>query len=230
MSWGPQATGGIAPPQRVRKAGGWMWVFPIVGLCALPFGVLSVFVFASQLPAYVCQAALRNGEPYPADCPDPATLAASTSSVNGWLNVLIYAYLASLIVAVVLGVLGGRRRTGVLYGRTGLIVASVLVSIPHFLGYLLGYGIAAAVPRRSKARGRQGELVVVEGPQTQAQELMAAPDTAQAITDLVVQRTGKLPGAVLGWSLDGDDAIRRPRLAEACSCLALPARARPAQC
>ena len=89
MSWGPQATGGIAPPPRVRKPGGWMWVCPILGVVTLPFGVLSVIVFAAQLPAYVCQEKLRNGEAYPADCPDPATLAASTSVVDGGLNVLV---------------------------------------------------------------------------------------------------------------------------------------------
>lgn len=186
-----------------------MWAFPILGVVTLPFGVLSVIVFAAQLPAYVCQEKLRNGEAYPADCPDPATLAASTSVVGGGLNVLVYAYLASLIVAVILGVVGGRRRTGVLYGRGGLIVACVLVSLPHFLAY----GIAAALPHRALgtrtrgARKRRGELAAVEEPRTQAQDLMAAADTAQAITDLIVHRTGKLPGAVLGWSLDGDDAI-----------------------
>lgn len=190
-----------------------MWVFPILGVVTLPFGVLSVIVFAAQLPAYVCQEKLRNGEAYPADCPDPATLAASTSVVDGGLNVLVYAYLASLIVAVILGVIGGRRRTGILYGRGGLIVVCVLVSLPHVLAYLLGYGIAAALPHRTLgtrtrgARTRRGELAAVESPRTQAQKLMAAPDTAQAITDLIVHRTGKLPGAVLGWSLDGDDAI-----------------------
>lgn len=208
MSWGPQATGGIAPPAKVSRGGGWLWVFPIVGVCAIPFGLLSVFVFASQLPVYVCQAALRNGDPYPADCPDPATLTASTSSVGGWLNAIIWLAFVSVVAAVIVGAIGGRRRTGILYGRTGLIIASVLVSILHFLAYLIGYGIVAAFPRRAAAGSRRGDVAVVEGPpRTQAQQLMAAPDTVQAITDLVMHSTGNLPGAVLGWSLDGDDAI-----------------------
>lgn len=151
----------------------------------------------------MCQAALRNGEPYPADCPDPATFAASTSPVNLWLNVTVYVVLASILVAVAVGWAGGRRRTGIVYRRTGLIVLCALVFLPHLLAYLLVYGIASLFPAH---RSRRRLPVVVE-PATEAQRLMAAPDTAQAITNLIVDRTGKLPGAVLGWSLNGDDAI-----------------------
>jgi type IV secretion system protein VirD4 len=202
MTWGPQATGGIAPPVVVRRGGGGLWALPILWLLTYPLWLLWLFVAAIP-PATSCP---DIDVPVYEDCPPNTGGAAVADQVSTLITVLIAVLLVTCLIAGLIGLANGRRRTGILHGRTGLMVFTILVSAPHFVAYLAGYGLGQ-LRRAGRKTDRIDSVPAAVAVTTQAERFVAAPDTMAAITDTITAQTGKLPGAVLGWSLDGQDAL-----------------------
>lgn len=201
-TWGPQATGGVAPPLRVRKGGGWMWMLPILWALTIPLWLVGLIVAASPPVDIECPSIDPSTGVVP-DCPARGEAIASQLATYG--TVLLVTVAATCLVALLIGLSQGRRGVGIMYGRTALIVMTVLIAVPQLIAYLAGYGLGRIRPARPKATSSSG--TDVESYKTEAHWLMERPDTVAAITEIVESKTGHRPGAVLGWSLDGTDSI-----------------------
>ena len=110
------------------------------------------------------------------------------------------AVLLVMLAAAGIGFGTARARTGWFYRRAGIAVAWGLLTPPLFAGYSAGYLIGACLPRR---RPR----LLPPRPQRVSERMMAASDPLAAVRAQVEFETGRLPGAVLGWSVDGRDAV-----------------------
>ena len=178
MSWGPQPDGHAAlPAGPPRLPGTWLLVLPIV------FGVAG-FVFGGFVLLVV------------------AVLASQHNS--GALTALGVA--AAVLLALVLlvgagiGFGCGRAGTGWFYRRAGIAVCWGLFTPPLFVAYSAGYALGARLPHR-----RAPQLPV--GPVRVSERVIAAADPLAALTAQVEFETGRPPGAVVGWSVDGRDAV-----------------------
>ena len=181
MSWGPRGTGHAdVPGVRPISPGWWLWAFPI--LWAIP----GLFWVTGVMTALTLHHRLR---------PNAAIDATAVG--------LTVAAVITTVLAVPFGLRSGRRFTGWFYQRPGLALVCLLLCLPQTLAYTTGYiagrrGLRLPrLPRLPRRRTRSTAVV------SAARELAAATDPAQALSDQVQGATGRLPGAVLGWSGDG---------------------------
>ena len=176
MSWGPQATGhATTPAVRSRYAGWWLWAGPV--LWAVP-GLFWVTGVMTALTLH------HRGRPSPTT--DTTAIALTAAAVGfavlvGWL-----------------GLRGGRGRSGWLYRRPGLAIAALLVCPLRTLAYTVGYLAGRRGIRLPPLPHRRPRPVV----DRQLQELTAAADPVAVLTAGVEAVTGRLPGAVLGFTRD----------------------------
>ena len=178
MSWGPQPDGHAALPAGPPHASGtWLLVFPIV------VGLLG-FVFGGFLLLLLAVLSASH---------DTRTLAVlgGTAAVVGLLV---------LLAAAGIGLGGARAGTGWFYRRAGIAVCWGLLTPPAFVAYSVGYLIGARLPRRRRP-------VLPVGPVRVSERIIAAADPLAALTAQVEFETGRPPGAVVGWSVDGRDAV-----------------------
>lgn len=178
MSWGRQPTGvATAPGVRPVLAGWWLWVFPLGWL--IPGSIWFFYLLTAISVHHRHQAA------------------PSVDTTVAWLSV---AFAATTLLAVPVGMSGGRRFTGWFYQRRNLAAACLLLCLPQTIAYTIGYiagrkGKHLPHPRLPRGRVQPATLAT--------RELVRAPNPVQAITAQVLAQTGHLPGAVLGWSRDG---------------------------
>ena len=178
MSWGPQAAGHAAlPPVRSRHVGWWLWAGPVLWLVPGLFWVTGVM---TALTLH------HRGRPSPTT--DATAIGLTLAAVG------------LAVLAGLLGLRGGRVRTGWLYRRPGLAIACLLVCFPQTLAYTAGY----LAGRRGYRLPTLPHRPVRPTQDRQLQQLAATSDPAQALIDGVQAATGRLPGAVLGFSRDGD--------------------------
>lgn len=133
----------------------------------------------------------------------PIMMIVAFSTAKGWPEAferMIWINLALGAVGAIIGWRNSRSGQRFMFGRTGVIVAFCLLAPTQLVAYGLGF-LLGRIKRRP--RRRTGSDVVM----TETAWVLAAPDAAAALNEAVTRRTGKPPGAVLGWSLDGQDQI-----------------------
>ena len=201
MTWGPQAQGGPTAPVLQRLGGAWMWLLPLGWIATLPAWAIW-FMFASIAPTDVLATCPPDefGVAHSGDCPAAREIVGQ--QLTTFAAVLAVAWLIAIALSLLIGFVQGRRRRGILYGRTFLIIFSVLVAAIPLIGYLAGYGLG-----RLSTGARLRRKRTPPPPPTQAEIIRDSPDPLGTITEIITRRTEKLPGAVLGWSLDGTDSI-----------------------
>ena len=106
-----------------------------------------------------------------------------------------------ILASAAIGMGNARAGTGWFYRRAGIAVCWGLLTPALFLAYSAGYLLGARLPRR------RARVVVPVGPVRVSEQIIAAPDPLTALIERVRFDTGRLPGAVLGWSVDGRDAV-----------------------
>lgn len=116
----------------------------------------------------------------------------------------IAAAVVTLLLAVVAAGIGfgnARAGTGWFYRRAGIAVCWAVLTVGLFVAYSAGYALGARLPHRRRA------LHLPVGPVRVSERVIAAADPLAALVAQVGFETGRLPGAVLGWSVDGRDAV-----------------------
>ncbi len=145
---GPGSVRYVAAP--IQRGGAWMWFLPLAWVLSGPFWIMG-FAFAATAPSDVsCPPA----DPTTGTVPDcPAVEQAVSAQLLTFANTLLVALALCVAVAVVLGLLQGRKGVGLMFGRAGLAVATGLIATPPFVGYLVGYGLGHLFsPRGSRSR------------------------------------------------------------------------------
>jgi type IV secretion system protein VirD4 len=197
MTWGPQAHGGAAAPN-LKRRGGWLWWFPVLWAFTFPAWLIGLLASIGTPHDFICPGA-KPGDPE--NCPD-VTGPLIAGQMQGFGDLLLWAFILTGAVAVWIGWLNGRRATRPFYARPYLTIAASIVSLPQAVAYLIGYFLGR-LPRIRRPKGPSKRALS----KTESHQLIAATSTVTAITDRITARTGKLPGAVLGWSLDGTDTL-----------------------
>lgn len=105
-----------------------------------------------------------------------------------------------LLAAAGIGFGGARAGTGWFYRRAGIAVCWGLLTPPAFVAYSVSYLIGARLPRRRRP-------VLSVGPVRVSERIIAAADPLAALTAQVEFETGRAPGAVVGWSVDGQALV-----------------------
>ncbi|GAA4687278.1 type IV secretory system conjugative DNA transfer family protein [Frondihabitans cladoniiphilus] len=197
MTWGPQAHGGAAAPN-LKRGGGWLWWFPVLWAFTFPAWLIGLLASIGTPVGFACPGTKPSD---PQNCPD-VTRPLIAGQMQGFGDLLLWAFILTGAIGVWIGWLNGRRATRPFYARPYLTIAAFVVSLPQAIAYLIGYFLGR-LPRTGRPKSPSKRALS----RTESHQLIAAPNTVAAITDRIAGRTGKLPGAVLGWSLDGSDTL-----------------------
>lgn len=124
-----------------RRGGQWMWWLPLLWFFTTPYWIVGYTI--------------ANSPPIDPDCPLSAECTVKYESVSGQVATFftvgaVFIGLTCLF-ALVVGFHQGRRATGIMYARTGLVIVTLLIALPHLISYLAGYGLGRLRPKLSPA-------------------------------------------------------------------------------